>query len=217
VFFNTPSLAQVHFAFAHLDRTLNINPSTLKSLTMLFFSNDDDFELSVDTEAEPLSKYCDGGFCPIDLGDRIADRFTVLHKLGFGGFGTVWLVQDEEERHGRYVALKVVSARWSDKNGLPGVIDRLREFDNGRDKDSGFPSCFVLELEHFFQSSIHGRHLCQVFPVLGPSLSALADIDPPLLLYPRFVKGFSQQLCAAVDTLHALGICHGGTFSLAHE
>ncbi len=38
---------------------------------------------------EKPAKYCDGGFCPIELGDHIGGRFSVLQKLGYGSFGTV--------------------------------------------------------------------------------------------------------------------------------
>jgi hypothetical protein len=41
-------------------------------------------ELQIDIETEKLRKYRPGGFCPVDIGDRISDRFVVLHKLGYG-------------------------------------------------------------------------------------------------------------------------------------
>lgn len=125
--------------------------------------------MDLDFENERLDKYHKGGFCPIDLGDRIADRFVVLYKLGYGGFGTVWLARDEQGRHGRYVALKVVSAAWSDNYESPAVIEQLRGYERGR----GYPGLFLLELERVFHTNRNGRHLCQVFPVLGPALSAL--------------------------------------------
>jgi serine/threonine protein kinase len=160
--------------------------------------------LQIGSETEKLAKYCEGGFCPIDLGDRIADRFTVLHKLGYGGFGTVWLVSDDEKRHGRYVALKVVLASWSQEYEPPAVLDRLRKYEH----DNGSPGLFLLELERVFHTSRNGRHLCQVFPVLGPSLSALST--PFFRLYPSFVKGFARQLVHALHVMHSAGVCHGG-------
>lgn len=32
--------------------------------------------------------YCEGGYCPIEIGDHYASRFTILHKLGYGGFAS---------------------------------------------------------------------------------------------------------------------------------
>jgi serine/threonine protein kinase len=84
------------------------------------------------------------------------------------------------------------------------VVDRLRRFE----RDNQFPGLFITELERCFHTSRNGRHLCQIFPVLGPSLATLSN--EPLLLYPSFVKDFARQLARALHTLHGLGICHGG-------
>ena len=166
-----------------------------------------------EVDAQHPSKYSPGGFCPIELGDRIANRFIVLHKLGYGGFATVWLVRDEEQRHSRYVALKVVSADWSQDAMLQSteVVDPLRDYE----RDNGSPGLFGLELERLFHTSRNGDHLCQVFPVLGPALVSLNTSD--FRLYPSFVRAFAQQLAHAMDTMHALGVCHGGKPLLTPE
>jgi serine/threonine protein kinase len=160
--------------------------------------------LTIGYETEKLEKYHPGGFCPVDIGDRIAGRFTILHKLGYGGFGIVWLARDKEKRHGRYVALKIVAADSSGEYEPQAVIDRLRKYE----QDHGFPGLFLLELERVFHTSKNGRHLCQVFPVLGPSLKDL--VTPSSLLYPSFVKPFARQVAVALDVIHSMGVCHGG-------
>lgn len=108
------------------------------------------------SDTEKHEKYYPGGFCPVEIGDGITDRFTVLHKLGYGGFGTVWPARDHESRHGRYVALKVVAAESSERYESKAVIDRLQEYEPAH----GFPGLFLLELEHLFIGSKNGRHLC---------------------------------------------------------
>lgn len=46
---------------------------------------------------ENLSKYCPGGYHPVSLGDTLNDgRYEIHHKLGWGGFSTVWLANDRE-------------------------------------------------------------------------------------------------------------------------
>jgi serine/threonine protein kinase len=168
--------------------------------------------MSWEVDAEHPSRYRPGGFCPIELGDRILDRFKILHKLGYGGFATVWLVRNEEGGYGRYgpygryVALKVVSADWSEdvKFKSTTTVDPL----HGYERDNGFPGLFVLELLRFFYHSRNGRHLCQVFPVLGPALVSLNTSNSRL--YPSFVRTFAQQLAHALGTMHNLGVCHGG-------
>lgn len=45
---------------------------------------------------ESLSRYCSGGYHPVNLGDSFKDgRYSVHHKLGWGGFSTVWLAKDQ--------------------------------------------------------------------------------------------------------------------------
>lgn len=46
---------------------------------------------------ESLSKYQPGGYHPVSLGDTFKDeRYEIHHKLGWGGFSTVWLANDKE-------------------------------------------------------------------------------------------------------------------------
>lgn len=45
---------------------------------------------------EKMSRYRPGGFHPVRLGDTFnAGRYKVHHKLGWGGFSTVWLARDQ--------------------------------------------------------------------------------------------------------------------------
>ena len=56
--------------------------------------------------------YNQGGYHPVHLGDSFDNnRYHVIHKLGYGGYATVWLARDKK-RH-RYVALKILTARSS--------------------------------------------------------------------------------------------------------
>jgi hypothetical protein len=46
---------------------------------------------------EPMSRYGPGGFHPVRLGDTFKDgRYKIHHKLGWGGFSTVWLAKDKK-------------------------------------------------------------------------------------------------------------------------
>jgi serine/threonine protein kinase len=116
----------------------------------------------------------------------------------------VWLVRDDEKRHGRYVVLKIVASADSEEYESKAVMDRLRNYE----RDHGSPGLFLLELERVFIESKNGRHLCQVFPILGPSLGHLITFRSRL--YPSFVKPFARQLAAALDAMHTMGVCHGG-------
>lgn len=52
-------------------------------------------DYNCDIPAEPIHRYLLGGYHPIVLGDLFKDgRYIVLHKLGWGGFSTVWAAKD---------------------------------------------------------------------------------------------------------------------------
>ena len=45
---------------------------------------------------EYLLDYVPGGYHPVHLGDTFKNgRYEVLHRLGWGGFSTVWLARDK--------------------------------------------------------------------------------------------------------------------------
>lgn len=53
-------------------------------------------KIRCDVNAEPLYRYRRGGYHPIHLGTYLQDgRYKILHKLGFGGWSTVWAARDK--------------------------------------------------------------------------------------------------------------------------
>lgn len=75
------------------------------------------FELG---ECEDLENYGPGGFHPVHLSDVYDDQYRVVHKLGFGGFSTVWLARNALTN--QWVALKIVAARESPTYEARSVI-----------------------------------------------------------------------------------------------
>jgi serine/threonine protein kinase len=46
-------------------------------------------------EEEDAQDYCPGGYHPVEINDVFKEgRYTVLRKLGWGHFSTVWLCRD---------------------------------------------------------------------------------------------------------------------------
>lgn len=52
-------------------------------------------KIQCNVNAEPLHRYRRGGYHPVHLGTHLQDgRYKILHKLGFGGWSTVWAARD---------------------------------------------------------------------------------------------------------------------------
>ena len=58
-------------------------------------------------DEEDSEDYCKGGYHPVQVGEEYKDgKYTIVRKLGWGHFSTVWLSRDNT--NGKHVALKVV-------------------------------------------------------------------------------------------------------------
>lgn len=162
-------------------------------------------------ELEYLHEYDKGGFHPVHLGDRIGSpgRYEVLHKLGYGGFGTVWLCRDHWSA--TYVALKIHTSQASKDECFELKIAQM---------DRSFPGgdFFAVPMDEFYITGPNGRHQCLVLPVLGLTVS------PYLVnLQPKGKEGWPMRLVIAAQAtqalafLHENGICHGGLCQLTHH
>ncbi|KAL3961066.1 hypothetical protein ACCO45_006183 [Purpureocillium lilacinum] len=59
-------------------------------------------------DVERLAYYRPGGYHPVTIGDRLGNRYRVIHTLGFGSYSMTWLARDEERKG--IVAVKVGTA-----------------------------------------------------------------------------------------------------------
>lgn len=151
---------------------------------------------------ENLEKYTPGGYHTVELGQLYDDdRYKVIHKLGSGGFSTIWLARDRHQD--RYVALKIVCADSSDSYDLHPSVKSIVE--------GSLSHLCVTELRRFYTTGPNGRHLCQVLPVMGPSLLELSNHRHRL--GPAECKMLARQAVEILAELHANNLCHGGMHS----
>lgn len=150
---------------------------------------------------ENLEDYQAGGYHPIHLGDRLGNtgRYHVIHKLGYGGFSTVWLCSDSQE--GKYVAVKVLTADVS-ADDLPDL--RLIDLD----KSAHGVEYINIPIDHFSLEGPNGTHQCLVLTLLGPHISPdfWIEMENP----GPILRKFCQQTAYALKFLHQNGLCHGG-------
>lgn len=153
-------------------------------------------------DVEDLENYYEGGYHPVLLGQLYNEQYKIIHKLGSGGFSTVWLARDTREN--RYVTLKIVKAEESESYRDTSPICQLL----GGIDDEVALSYFPPPLGRFWFNGDNGRHVCEVLPVLGPSMSQASDAESRM--WPSVVRRVAFQATQALAHLHSRGICHGG-------
>ncbi|TQV90578.1 Serine/threonine-protein kinase [Cordyceps javanica] len=148
--------------------------------------------------------YKRGGFHPVSLGDTFdSNRYTILRKLGYGQYSTVWL---------RYVAMKILRA---DCYGGPhdiferAILSRILEVSRNSSHEG---RKFLLKLiEQFNHRGPNGDHVCLVSDVLGHHLGFQAAKYKYGRLPVRAVKEIVRQLLTGLDFLHTeCGVIHTG-------
>ncbi|RDK36420.1 kinase-like protein [Aspergillus phoenicis ATCC 13157] len=155
---------------------------------------------------EKLSSYGPGGYHPVSLGDIFKDgRYEIHHKLGWGGFSTVWLANDRENN--QWVSLKIMRADTSQGSRELYHLNLLA------DRSQGKPSAkyIVSVLDSFTHEGPNGTHLCIVFELLGPSVDKVVDDYYSFGddLETDIILRMSEQLLEAVSLIHEAGMGHG--------
>ncbi|KAI1179014.1 kinase-like protein [Nemania sp. FL0916] len=161
---------------------------------------------------EDLESYRAGGFHPVNLGDIFqGGRYTIHHKLGYGGFSTVWLAYDKDTR--RWVSIKVKAADVS-----AGSLDQDQEISIMRQLEKrhaelapGKPMPCVRLLDCFQHRGPNGTHNCLVTELVGPSISQILECYEyrGQTFQPDTIMRASCQLLDALSLMHQAGFAHG--------
>lgn len=160
---------------------------------------------------EHIENYRIGGFHPVHLDDTLADnRYHILHKLGYGGFSTVWLARDRARD--QLVSLKILTAEASSRPYCPD-IEILQALEKSPLDHPGRQH-ILFPLDHFTLQGPNGSHLCLVSQVAGPSIEDLSYCPGHVAGYRRLrsdiARLFARQMAQVVGFLHAVGVVHGG-------
>ncbi|KAG1652904.1 hypothetical protein FOA52_015926 [Chlamydomonas sp. UWO 241] len=159
-----------------------------------------------DSDDEGSDGYKKGGYHPVSVGQEYnGGRYTVLRKLGWGHFSTVWLVLDRDNP-GTYGAMKVQKSATHYTEAARDEITLLRQIATG-DPDDAMHCCRLTD--SFEHSGPHGRHVCMVFEVLGDNLLALIKrFDYKGIPLP-IVRNLARQMLIGLDYIHSkLNIIH---------
>ena len=158
-------------------------------------------------DEEDSEDYCKGGYHPVTVGETFKDgKYTVVRKLGWGHFSTVWLSRDNTT--GRHVALKVVR---SAAHYTETAIDEIKLLNKIVQANPNHPGRkhVVSLLDSFNHKGPHGTHVCMVFEVLGENLLGLIKKWNHRGIPMVLVKQITKQVLLGLDYLHReCGIIH---------
>ncbi|KAI0098018.1 kinase domain-containing protein [Nemania sp. FL0031] len=143
--------------------------------------------------SEKLERYTQGLYYPIYIGELLANRYRVEHKLGHGSFSVVWMAHDTFIK--KDVALKIMVP------GEPGEHEyRMQNEIISSVQDT---SNLLTYEETFFLHGPRGDHRILVFPLHGPSIR---DYRQKKSIRTRMLA--ASQLLQALKQLHDIGIVH---------
>lgn len=158
-------------------------------------------------DEEDSEDYCKGGYHPVQIGETFKDgKYTVVRKLGWGHFSTVWLSRDNE--NGRHVALKVVR---SASHYTETAIDEIKLLQKIVQANPNHPGrkYVVSLLDSFEHKGPNGVHVCMVFEVLGENLLGLIKKWQHRGIPRDLVTQIAKQVLMGLDYLHReCGIIH---------
>lgn len=168
---------------------------------------EDDEEQSPPENEEDLKDYVPGGYHPCFIGENYKNgKYTLVRKLGWGHFSTVWLARDNDKHS--HVAVKIVR---SAKHYTETAVDEIKLLDKVTTSDIYHPGHehVIQLLDTFTHKGPNGVHVVMVFEVLGENLLGLIRRYKHRGIPIIFVKQIAKQLLLALDFLHRkCGVIH---------
>ncbi len=158
-------------------------------------------------DEEDSEDYCKGGYHPVQVGEEYKDgKYTIVRKLGWGHFSTVWLSRDNTS--GKHVALKVVRSAAHYTETALDEIKLLKKVVEAKESHPGRAHVVSL-LDSFNHKGPNGVHVCMVFEVLGENLLGLIKRWNHRGIPMPLVKQITKQVLLGLDYLHReCGIIH---------
>ncbi|EEP79820.1 predicted protein [Uncinocarpus reesii 1704] len=130
-------------------------------------------------------------FYPICLGEVLNQRYCLEHKLGHGGFSSVWIALDIQ--NGTNVALKILA------EGLGGNEYHMQEeiFKTVRDT-----SHLTTYIDTFVLPGHQNNHRVLVYPLRGPGLSIFTLL---WTIWTEMASTFTVDLLLSTTSIADLG------------
>ncbi|KAK7051379.1 hypothetical protein VNI00_004879 [Paramarasmius palmivorus] len=154
------------------------------------------------------------GYFPARLGQLLENgRFSIVRKLGWGNYASVWLAKDNKEQH--FVALKILTREATESMQVPGSdeLRMLEKIASAQPNHRGFKHNLLLH-GSFELRGPQGTHLCIFTEVLVSSVNHVRESNGSHLPSLASTKRLTKQLLLSLEYLHDVcGIVHTGASS----
>ena len=151
-------------------------------------------------DCEDVESYRPGGLNPIDIGDRVVERYDIVLKLGYGATCTVWLARDIKEQ--RYVALKVVAADISAIYSSESEIYTILKWILPAELST---THLVPLYDTFYIDGPNGKNFCMSLGLCGPSLY---EMHGHLKLRCDLYSEIALQIVTGLAEMHKTGLVY---------
>lgn len=173
-------------------------------------SSDEDYS---DDEEEGEESYKPGGYHPVNIGDKFNNnRYTVIEKLGWGHFSTVWMCYDKKKSTPEdpvFVAIKVQKSASHYREAALDEVELLSCINEAATTSAVISeglyvhNHYIVRLvDHFDHIGPNGKHVCMVFEMLGENLLKIIKKYEYRGIPIPIVKNFARQICLGLDYLH---------------
>ncbi|KFY78568.1 hypothetical protein V499_02312 [Pseudogymnoascus sp. VKM F-103] len=157
-------------------------------------------------DVEPMDRYRPGGYHLVSIGDKLRDRYRVVHKLGHGGYSTTWLARDERSQ--KLVAIKVGTAESNPRKvNVLSALATTAQDTTARERCGRviIPSI----LDRFDIQGHNGIHPCYVTALGQASISEALEASDTVMFQLDVARALVAQLALGVAFIHSQGIVHG--------
>ncbi|KAM3418249.1 hypothetical protein BST61_g4250 [Cercospora zeina] len=161
-------------------------------------------------EEETIPDYNASHFCQVSPGDVVGDgRYSIVSKLGWGRYSTVWLATDLHRvgSRNRHVSVKFNNCD-ADRESIQQELKLLQRLSEADSTHRGF-HIIRKTVDSFELNSGSGTHLCLVYEPLRETLEIYRRRFPNAQLPVPLLKVYAQVLLVGLDFLHTqCGIIH---------
>ncbi|KAL4885603.1 kinase-like domain-containing protein [Aspergillus karnatakaensis] len=166
------------------------------------------FEYLPPEDVEPPERYGPGGYHPISIGDRLSNRYNVVHKLGFGTYSTIWLARDL--KRAKYVAVKVGIAEADMSETASEILHTLAlSAPEPADQEEQAAGTLIPRLlDTFSLDGPNGRHRCLVTELGMMTMADAKDVSYNRPFSMPVARKIAAQVIQAVAFLHRRGVVH---------